>query len=143
MNVNDIKQSKYIKAADLQGQERTLTISNVVMENVGREDAPENKAVVYFQGAQKGMVLNITNLDALTVAYGEETDLWIGKPVTLFTVRVMFQGQMVDGLRVRAPSAPAQHIPDPLAGPPMNQQHVESENPKPFDDEVPFAPEFR
>ena len=145
MKIGEMFESKYLKAADLQNREHTVVMNMVAIENVGQEDKPENKPVLYFQGASKGMVLNKTNAEQIAMYYGDDTDKWAGQSLILFTMMVPFNGQNVPAVRVRAPaqSAPAapagNHIPDPLAGPPINQQQVESENPNPLgSDEIPF-----
>lgn len=96
--------SKYLKADDL-AQPVQVQIAAVRIENVGREDKPENKPVMYFsyQGrqAEKGMVLNRTNADTIAVDLGDETDAWIGHTVELFKMRVQGPNGIVDGIRLR------------------------------------------
>ena len=63
--------SKYLKAADLNGGDKVVTIDRVVEEEVGLEK--ERKPVCYFSGLQKGFVLNKTNSDRLAHKLGDET----------------------------------------------------------------------
>lgn len=98
-NINDLVQSKYLKASDLQGRRIKLVIDRVSVEAVGQNK--EMKAVMYFAGKEKGMVLNKTNLFNAGNAFGAETDDWGGKEVIAYSVKVQNQnGQMVDGLRI-------------------------------------------
>lgn len=123
MNINDAFPSNYLKASDLKGDEFKLTISKIVKEPL--QDGTL-KPVLYFQKAEKGLIVNKTN--GLTIAsyYGPETDGWVGKELILYSVKVPFQGQLTDAIRVRAPGKPAR-----------TQQH--SENPaEGLDDEIPF-----
>jgi len=108
MNVNDMTQSKYLAAKDLKdGQsynEFTLVISGVVSVEMKNQDsgAMETKYVLNFQGADKGMVLNKTNITTLGTLFGDETDAWAGKSVILFAVGTTDKnGNPVMGLRVR------------------------------------------
>ncbi len=106
MQIDDIMPAtgKYLKAADLRGQSVTVNIQNVAVETM-RDNS--QKPVVYFTGKEKGMTLNVTNKNAIVALYGQETDNWIGKPLILFSMMVDYQGQTVNGVRVRAPDAPA------------------------------------
>lgn len=110
MDINAAFPSKYLKAADLQGREFNLTINQIVMEDLGDG---EIKPVVYFGGAQKGLVLNRTNADAITILHGPETDAWQGRQITLTTAWVAFQGRNVQAIRVKLPQGgtqPAQAV---------------------------------
>ena len=100
MNINEAFPSKYLKAADLQGHTVNVTISNVVKEDIGKG---EEKLILYFQGKQKGMVLNKTNANNIATLYGPETEEWIGQPIVIFEAMVDFQGKTVPALRIRAP----------------------------------------
>lgn len=98
-NINDLVQSKYLKASDLQGRRIKLPIDRVEIEAVGQNK--EMKPVMYFVNKAKGIVLNKTNLVNAASAFGNETDDWAGKEVILYSVKVQNQnGQMVDGLRL-------------------------------------------
>ncbi len=103
MRISDTFQSKYVASHDLRGREITVTISHVTTEELQDGQRTEYKPVVFFQGAQKGMVLNKTNAMTIASAFGDETDHWSGKQIVLFTVKTQNpQGQLVDGLRCRA-----------------------------------------
>jgi hypothetical protein len=104
MKVSQEFPSKYLKAADLNGSQPTLKIESVVKEEVGRE--LQKKMVCYFEGRQKGLVLNKTNSNVLAFKFGDDTEEWIGKSVELYSEPVTFQGRTTDGLRVR-PLVPA------------------------------------
>ena len=107
MNVHEMFPSKYVAAADL--QERDV---DVVITACGLEEMQDKEVcpVLYFAGRKKGMVLNKTNATTIANLYGDETDGWVGKPITLFATQTEFGGKAVACIRVRihAPSAPAQ-----------------------------------
>lgn len=120
MNVNDAFPSKYIKADDLQGREVTVTIDRVEMENIGQGQNQDRKPVAYFQGKQKGLVLNKTNSMNIASVYGPETSGWTGRQVTLFSAWVDYQGKSVQAVRVRPAFAQGQQAPvAPSARPPQ------------------------
>lgn len=97
MNVNEVFPSNYLKAADLQGREIPVMIDRVEMESFGQDQ----KAIVYFRGKQKGVVLNKTNAMNIAGAYGDDTDGWVNQPVVLFSVYTDFQGKSVKAIRIR------------------------------------------
>ena len=61
MNISEAFPSNYVKAADLNGKPRPLTIRTCVMEELGQGSGKAMKPVLYLNGAQKGLVLNKTN----------------------------------------------------------------------------------
>lgn len=147
MDVNNLFPSKYLKAADLQGAQPTVTIANVTMEDIGDDG---EKPVIHFDGKEKGVVLNKTNATNISSAYGGNTDGWRGKKVVLFTTWVDFQGKSVEAIRIRPAPAYASGLADHGN---VAQQRDEQANQgnggagvgfsRDMDDEIPFAPEFR
>jgi len=93
--------SEYLRAADLQGRNIRVTISHVEMRDVG----DDNKPVLFFQGKEKGVVMNKTNSNNISAAYGDDTDGWGGKEVVLYEAMVDFQGRSVAAIRIRPPAA--------------------------------------
>jgi len=121
VNVNTVFPTKYVKAQDVNGSIGVI-IRSAVMEQLG----DEYKLVVYFEGHEKGMVLNKTNANNLSNLYGPESDGWIGKPMTLVSTFVDFQGQSTPALRLHPPKQQQQAFASGLPqqqpqGQPMNQ----------------------
>lgn len=114
MDINVVFPSKYISSSDLSGGEITVAIEHVAMETMA-----DGKVVpvVYFQGGQKGLVLNKGNATGIGDMYGAETDAWPGKQLTLFVIWTEFQGKPVQGIRVRAPQTQPL-VPTPQGAPP-------------------------
>lgn len=83
-----------LKAKDFIGKSLKLVIDRV--ESVtypANEGQPEQtKAVLYFVGKDKRLVMNGTNTGALCVAYGNDSDDWIGKEIGLTTVDYTSKG---------------------------------------------------
>jgi hypothetical protein len=105
MDIGSAFATKYLKASDLQGRDVTVKMGRVEQEKVG----DDQKLILYFQGKEKGMVLNKTNANSIADVYGGETNDWYGQTIILFEQMVDFQGKRVPGLRIRAPrrDAPA------------------------------------
>jgi hypothetical protein len=99
LNINDQFPSKYLKAGELKGKAAKLAIDRVEVEEIADG---EDKPVLYFRGAEKGMVLNKTNALTLQEAYGDETDEWSGQGVEVFADKTQYAGKRVDCIRVRA-----------------------------------------
>lgn len=146
MNINGAFPSKYLKAADLGHTQPTVTIDRVEIEQM-QDDEP--KPVLYFQGKDKGLVLNKTNSNTITDILGsDETDDWAGKRIRLFVTKVEFQGRRVDAIRVievgNEPAGKAQsRTPAPATRRPAPAPVVEPEPvaEQPFeatDDDCPF-----
>ncbi|MGV3518837.1 MAG: hypothetical protein ACO1TH_17255 [Luteitalea sp.] len=114
MRIGSAFPSKYLKAADLQGRRVAVTIDRVELEDV---DDGDHKPVLYFRGAERGLVLNRTNAAALTDHLGtDETDQWRGRRVVLFPTRVDFQGRRVDAIRIDpAEASSASSVPAPAS----------------------------
>ncbi len=99
MKVSQVFSGDSLKAADLSGAEPTVTIASVEMKKFDNG----NKLVISFEGKQKTLVCNKTNANRIAYLYGDDTDGWIGKQITLFTDLVDFQGTTTEAIRVRPP----------------------------------------
>lgn len=126
-NINDAFPSNYIKASDLKGGQPAVVIERIAFEPVGQKK--EMKPILYFEGKEKGLVLNKTNAKNITGLVGSaETEDWLGFSVRLYATNVEFQGDTVEAIRVKAaPVGAGRKAPSP---PP---------DPEPLtDDDIPF-----
>jgi hypothetical protein len=101
------KGGKYLKAADLQGKPITLTIERAPIEAMKSRDGgeEENKIVLYFVGAKKGLVLNATNFDScVEICDADDSDQWIGCKIELYPTTAQLKNQTVAAIRVRWPT---------------------------------------
>jgi hypothetical protein len=126
MKIRDVFPSNYLKAGDLQGRRVLVLVDRVEMETLGQGKDAENKPIVYFQGKEKGLVLNVTNMNTLVDIAGgdDETDNWHGLRAILYESKTQFGGKMVPCLRLdQAPAAAAPQVtrqaPRPSAVQPM------------------------
>jgi len=123
MDIYSAFPSKYLKASDLMGRNARVLIGRVEVEMIGQD----RRAILYFQGKEKGLVLNKTNANTIADTWGPNTDTWEGKEITLYPARVDYQGKRVDAIRVQvtqpvrqqpAPAPQQQHAsPPPAASP--------------------------
>ncbi len=98
--VSEAFPSNYLKAADLKNRTVKVSIDKVVFEEIGQNR--DNKPILYFNDAKKGLVLNKTNATEIAATHGDEMEGWTGKEIELFSQMVPFQGQNVAAIRVRA-----------------------------------------
>jgi hypothetical protein len=102
----DFWESRYFKAADDLDQPLVLTIEKVKRETLKNGDREDTKPVAYFEGTEKGLVLNMTNWDSIADIAGDgDTDEWPGVKVELFASTVSVKGEVKACVRVRAPKA--------------------------------------
>ena len=102
---NDVFPSNWLNSSDIQ-VDTIVTIRDMKLEEVGRE--PQSKPVMYFEGALKPLIVNVTNWKACAKLFGEDSDLWLGRQVTLYVRHdIEAFGDIVSGIRIRA-TAPAQ-----------------------------------
>jgi hypothetical protein len=104
MKMNDMFPSKYLTSQDIldMDEEPTFRIKKVVFETLkNQEGQEEEKPILYFVEAEKGIVLNRTNASTIVQMFGDDTDAWKGKPITLGTDMVTAFGATKPAIRVR------------------------------------------
>ncbi len=104
MKISAAFPSQYLKCADLNGKPWDMKIRTVALEDLGQGSDKEEKPVIYFHKAQKGLVLNKTNATTIAKVYGDDTSAWTGQGVQVFPTQVEFKGETVDAIRVRVVS---------------------------------------
>lgn len=136
-NINDAFPSKYLKASDLKGSEPIVAIDRVDFEPVGRDR--EMKAVLYFQGKEKGLVLNKTNANKVTQLSGSAiTEDWQGFRVKLFATETEFGGDTVECIRIKVAPVVATTRPSKPAPPPAPAVEDFDHSAPVEADEIPF-----
>lgn len=106
MNAKFLNPSNYFSAAELEacaiaGREPTFKILAVALEDVeDQNNRTKKKGSLTLEGADKPWLCNVTNARCLVAMFGEETDRWLGKRVTLHPERVMAFGEWTLGVRV-------------------------------------------
>jgi len=122
MRMRDALPGKYLTGDDLDG-EVTVTIERVVLEPFRdpRTRVDSRKPVMYFQRAKRGLIVNRTNWRTVADLYGDESDNWTGKRITLAAMMVDAYGKQTMAVRVRPirPSEPRVQASAPLAAGPQ------------------------
>lgn len=103
MKISDLFPSRWLSPADLQGRSVRVTIKSVELVSLRdpRTKQENAKAVVYFEGKQKALILNKTNAFKIAELLGDDTDSWIGGQITLFPDEIMVAGVKKKCIRVR------------------------------------------
>ena len=105
MNVNEFVQSQYLKGYDLVGKTVTVTIRELTVETVGAPGQQEQKPVLWFEKADRGLICNKTNLVAIARQYGPEIDAWPGQRISLHPETVKAFGDTHLVIRVGKPAS--------------------------------------
>lgn len=119
--------SKYLRAVDLEGRDRTLTIAEV--SQVTHTDGKAQPLIHWKEQGVKPLGCNVTNRMTLIAMHGRETDAMIGKQLTLYPTTVETAGQYFGKSCIRfrqsvsqadaPPSPPVQH--EPVETPQTNE----------------------
>ena len=113
--VNDLKNSKFLTKEDVEPP-ILVTIKRYEEQNVELENNPKRmKWTLFFHELDKPMVLNMTNGMLLKQITGtDDFDGWIGKKIVLYNDEtVMFAGEFVGGIRIRASARQTTPTPEP------------------------------
>jgi hypothetical protein len=119
MNIDSAFPSNYLKASDLGDKQPVVTIDRVEVEPIGRDR--EIKPVIYFQGKEKGLVLNKTNAKKIAELSGsKDTEDWAGCQVRIYATETEFGGETVECVRIKAvgstkPAPAVKPKPEPAA----------------------------
>jgi hypothetical protein len=111
---SDFLRGKYMKIGDLP-QPRRFKLKSVTIDVMGaRDDAGsgdgaskpgERKLVLWFTTTDQGLSLNVTNLSWMQEQFGDDTDLWVGKVIELYTdANVLYKSKRTGGIRIRHPA---------------------------------------
>jgi hypothetical protein len=102
-NWDEIYPSKYLKADDLYGQSRTMTIRGVDTEEFNDRGSVVIKPVLSFLETTKQLSLNKTNKNVLVSAFGKDPQACLGKKVVLFPSTTLFNGRSTPCIRLSMP----------------------------------------
>jgi hypothetical protein len=103
MKLSEMFPSNLLKAQDVTdvGGEMPLIIKEVKISEFDKDGGgKERKPIIYFTN-DKQMVCNKTNGNALAEMFGNDSDFWLGKEVTLVVQDVDFQGKSTPAIRIK------------------------------------------
>lgn len=100
---------EFLYAFDLKGRDVTLTIARVTAGELKNGNKKSKKPLCYFVEPKdkRPLALNATNCKTIAKMYGNDTDEWRGKRVTLYPTTTEMAGETVECIRVR-PRVPAE-----------------------------------
>ena len=103
MKLSDVFPSKYLKAEDLDA-DLPVTIKGSGIESfVDRSTGKKSeKLIIYFEGVDKGLLLNKTNFKAIVEATGQDDSAnWNGNSIVLTVLDVDSFGDIVAAIRIK------------------------------------------
>ena len=102
MKLTELFPSNLLKAQDVidAGGEMPLKIANVEIKEFDGDNGKERKPILIFADERR-MVLNKTNANIIAEMFGDDTDAWINREITLHVQSVEFQGKIVPSIRVK------------------------------------------
>ena len=84
------------------GEDLILTIETVERNEVKNDRGSEQKLTLHFAEDYKPLIMNATNCDRITKAYGSpKVEDWVGKRIALTTEKVPAFGSVKDAVRIR------------------------------------------
>jgi hypothetical protein len=128
-NFDDLYGSKYLGAADLNGQRKRVKIVDTEVSDLREKDgSTKRKYIVWFETEDKALVLNKTNALRLAQAFGKAREGWNGAVIELYSEMTSLGKE---GIRLRPVRPPQQQKPQTPPPPP--------EDGPPFDDDPNFV----
>jgi len=114
MKASDLTPSKYLKQSDVEPP-KLVTIAGVEKVKFDDKGTAKEKWAMSFRELDKPLLLNKTNINRTVKATGtDDVEDWRGKKVVLyFDPDVEFGGDIVGGIRIRAPKNIAAGQPNP------------------------------
>ncbi len=104
MKISNRFSGKFFKSDDL-NSDLKLTIGTVKDEELNGITKP----VFYFDNSNQGLVLNKTNAQTISGAYGDETDDWTGKEIIIYPTEIDFRGERKKAIRIKIPPVPPEY----------------------------------
>jgi hypothetical protein len=135
--VDDLSKSKYLKKGDVTPPKLVTIKGYEEAEMKANDGKKEQRWALTFKELDKPFVINKTNGKRIEKICGSnDFDDWIGKKVVLyFDEDVEFGGEIVGGVRVRAPQT-AKPAPKPVVEP--EPEPVDDTDYSQTDEEIPF-----
>jgi hypothetical protein len=93
------------RAIDLSVVPIVATISALAVEGIPSDDGIQARPVARLVASNRALVLNATNLQTITAAFGEDQATWIGRTIEIYQGDARFAGRRVPAIRLRAVEA--------------------------------------
>ncbi len=113
MKWEDLFRKQYLAAKDIPVSGITGVIQRIEIEDVGGEERPKDlKPVLYLEGVEQGITVNLTRHEILENAWGEDSDNCIGKELKVTRGKTLHMGKVVPCIVFYAVSPPTK-VTDP------------------------------
>ena len=97
VNVKKYTESNYLSAKNAaEFKDKNFIIDAAFEEEVGQNK--DTKICIRLQKIEKPIVLNKTNISALSLAFGEDTVDWVNRKVTFRIYPTSYNGQPTQGI---------------------------------------------
>jgi hypothetical protein len=102
---NAMKASKYYAAEPIKLEtfDDAKEITGTITAATSKRFDDRERIVLTLNEDEYSLIVNDTAYRVLKKGYGEETDDWIGLPLTVYKGPVRYKGEMQDGICVRIP----------------------------------------
>ncbi len=102
VSVNDAYAGNHLNCESLKGKDVKLIIASTDLEEfTDQNGVRKKKIVVFFRGTDKDLVLNKTNATCIAQMYGDQTEAWVGKTITLWPSQAEMGGKTLPAIRIR------------------------------------------
>jgi hypothetical protein len=138
---DEIYGSRFLSAGDViaKGGKLRVKIGKVEAAELRQDGGTtKRKLIIYFHGLDKGLVLNVTNANALRDAFGKSSAKWIGADLGILVEQVSFGNKRMPGVRLRVLGKPADPV--PVRPTPAPNKPAPAEDPKLNDDPGDWTP---
>jgi hypothetical protein len=88
---DELYPNRFMKAGELKGRDVTLTIKEVLLEELDGKKGPQMKGILSFERTSKQLTLNKTNGLCIREMFGRATADWIGKRITIYPQAVDYE----------------------------------------------------
>jgi len=105
VNIFSAEMFEYLSAEMLGDKSISMTIKNVVEQEIAGPRGKDIKVTISFNERPKKLILNKTNARAIAKSLGPETDNWRGATVTLGVENVKVGPNTIPSVRVKSASA--------------------------------------
>ena len=102
MKFGDMFQSNYFRLDDFDSAGRAFTITRVFQDELGENR--ERKNIVAFSECEQKLVLSKGRGMSLVELFGDESDNWVGKRITVYRGKAKSGKGTVDALCIREAS---------------------------------------
>jgi hypothetical protein len=93
---------RFLKAGLFKGKPATLTIADVMLEDLPQDKGGERtRGILCFRQTKMQLVLNSTNGQCIREMFGRKPADWVGKSVTFVPEKDKFGRETVDAIRVQ------------------------------------------